>query len=313
MAVISVTTFSFFPQNLFTVSNRLPTAIGPSISLREDNTWGRRQFVSRSGSVRNRQTPSTDLSNTTLPPNSITNVPSIASGSDPGTPQLTTPTDGTVGSHSAVTMTLAMYLEAFADNPFATNCWLLAPEGQEEAVVIDPGFSPDRVKGLLRAAGKRPVAVLATHGHYDHVGAVAELCGTELPFYIHKGDEQAMVDPVAWGAGMPVPIATPQDMRTFTEGEVLELAGLSLEVIHTPGHTPGSSCFKVDGLLFSGDLVFRGAIGRYDFPNASAEDMWASLRRFLALPDELDVYPGHGDTTTVELERRTNPFLRNLA
>ena len=210
-------------------------------------------------------------------------------------------------------MTPAMYLEAFADNPFATNCWLLALEGQEEAVVIDPGFSPDRVRALLTESGKRPVAVLATHGHYDHVGAVAELCGTELPFFIHKDDEQAMVDPVAWGSGMPVPIATPRDMRTFTEGDVLELAGLSLEVMHTPGHTPGSSCFKVDGLLFSGDLVFRGAIGRYDFPNASAEDMWASLRRFLALPDELDVYPGHGDTTTVELERRTNPFLRNLA
>jgi hydroxyacylglutathione hydrolase len=206
-----------------------------------------------------------------------------------------------------------MYLEAFADNPFSTNCWLLAAEDQEEAVVIDPGFSPDRLKNLLVAAGKRPVAVLATHGHYDHVGAVAELCGTELPFFIHKDDELAMVDPLGWGAGMPVPIATPRDMRTFTEGDVLELAGLSLEVMHTPGHTPGSSCFRVDGLFFSGDLVLRGAIGRYDFPNASAEDMWASLRRFLALPDDLDVYPGHGDTTTVELERRTNPFLRNLA
>ena len=206
-----------------------------------------------------------------------------------------------------------MYLEAFADNPFATNCWLLAAEGREEAVIIDPGFSPDRLRALLDAAGKRPVAVLATHGHYDHVGAAAELCGNELPFYIHKDDEQAMVDPVAWGAGMPVPIATPQDVRTFSEGDVLEPGGLSLEVMHTPGHTPGSSCFRVDGLLFSGDLVFRGAIGRYDFPNASAEDMWASLRRFLALPDDLDIYPGHGDTTTVELERRTNPFLVNLA
>lgn len=206
-----------------------------------------------------------------------------------------------------------MYLEAFADNPFATNCWLLALEGHEEAVVIDPGFSPDRVKALLRAAGKRPVAVLATHGHYDHVGSAAEFCGTELPFYIHKDDEQAMVDPQAWGAGMPIPVQTPHDVRTFSEGDVLELAGISLDVLHTPGHTPGSSCFRAGDLLFSGDLVFRGAIGRYDFPNSSAQDMWASLGRFLALPDDLDVHPGHGDATTVELERRTNPFLRNLA
>jgi glyoxylase-like metal-dependent hydrolase (beta-lactamase superfamily II) len=210
-------------------------------------------------------------------------------------------------------MAHAMYLEVFADNPFATNCWLLAAEGREEAVVIDPGFSPDRVNALLHGAGKRPVAALATHGHYDHVGSAAELCGTELPFYIHKDDEQAMVDPQAWGAGMPVPIATPSDLRTFSDGDVIEVAGIPLEVLHTPGHTPGSSCFRAPDLFFSGDLVFRGAIGRYDFPNSSADDMWASLARFLTLPGDLDVYPGHGDATTVELERRTNPFLRNLA
>jgi len=131
--------------------------------------------------------------------------------------------------------------------------------------------------------------VLATHGHYDHVGSAAEFCGTELPFYIHKDDEQAMVDPQAWGAGMPIPVQTPNDMRTFSEGDVLELAGIALEVLHTPGHTPGSSCFRADDLFFSGDLVLRGAIGRYDFPNASAEDMWTSLRRFLASPGRFDV------------------------
>jgi hydroxyacylglutathione hydrolase len=210
-------------------------------------------------------------------------------------------------------MARVMFLEAFSDNPFATNCWLLALEGSEEGVVIDPGFSPERVKALLSAAGKHPVAVLATHGHYDHVGSAAEFCGTELPFYIHKADELAMSDPVAWGAGMAVPIATPEDMRTFSEGDVLEFAGFSLEVMHTPGHTPGSSCFRSGDLIFTGDLVFKGSIGRYDFPNANAEDMWTSLRRFLTLPDDLDVHPGHGDSTTVELERRTNPFLRDLA
>jgi glyoxylase-like metal-dependent hydrolase (beta-lactamase superfamily II) len=206
-----------------------------------------------------------------------------------------------------------MYLEAFAENPYDTNCWLLALEGRDEAVIIDPGFEPARVRRLLSAAGKRPVAALATHGHHDHVGAAAELCGTELPLYIHKDDELALVDPAAWGAGFPAPAATPADMRTFSEGDVLALAGLSIEVMHTPGHTPGSSCFRIEGLLFSGDLVFRGAIGRFDFPNSSAEDMFASLRRFLALPDALDVRPGHGDPTTVGAERATNPFLLQLA
>jgi hydroxyacylglutathione hydrolase len=206
-----------------------------------------------------------------------------------------------------------MYLEAFADNPFATNCWLLALEGREEAVVVDPGFEASRVRRLLEAAGKRPVAALATHGHYDHVGAAAEFCGDELPLYIHEEDRLALVDPMAWGAGVSPPVATPTDLRTFVDGEVLDLAGLSLEVMHTPGHTPGSSCFRAAELLFSGDLVFRSAIGRYDFPNSSAQAMFASLRRFLALPDELDVYPGHGEATTVGMERAANPFLRQLA
>jgi hydroxyacylglutathione hydrolase len=206
-----------------------------------------------------------------------------------------------------------MFLEAFSDNPFGTNCWLLSAEGNDEAVVIDPGFEARRILSLLERARKRPVAVLATHGHYDHVGAAADVCGDEVPFFIHQDDALAMTDSAAWGAGMPIPIATPKDLRPFSDGEVLEFAGLSLQVLHTPGHTPGSSCFQSSELLFSGDLVFLGAIGRYDFPNSSASDMFASLRRFLSLPDPLPVHPGHGDSTTVAIERANNPFLRRLA
>src|SRR5438874_3207782 len=206
-----------------------------------------------------------------------------------------------------------MYLEAFSDNPFDTNCWLLALEGREEALVVDPGFFPDRVRELLRAAGKRPVAVLATHGHYDHVGSAAALCGSELPLYIHKDDELALTDPQTWGAGFVTEAAgRPEHVRTLSDGDVLDVAGFSLEVLHTPGHTPGSICFKGWDFIFTGDLVFRGAIGRSDFPNSSAEDMDVSLRRFLALPDGLAAHPGHGQDTTVGFERATNPFLRHL-
>ena len=206
-----------------------------------------------------------------------------------------------------------MFLEAFSDNPFGTNCWLLSADGNDDAVIIDPGFEAPRVLSLLRDAGKRPVVALGTHGHYDHVGAAADVCGDDIPFFIHEDDALAMTDPQAWGSGMPVPISVPKHLRTFSDGEVLEFAGLAFEVVHTPGHTPGSSCFRIPDLLFSGDLVFRGAIGRYDFPNSSTADMFASLRRFLSLPDPLPVYPGHGDPTTVALERATNPFLRRLA
>jgi len=205
-----------------------------------------------------------------------------------------------------------MYLEVFSDNPFATNCWLLANEGSDEAVVIDPGFYPERVLALLAAAGKRPAAVLATHGHIDHIGASAGVCGSAAPFFIHKEDELALTDPVAWGAGFPVPAVAPNDVRTLSDGDVIDAAGLALEVLHTPGHTPGSVCFRLPDLVFSGDLVFRGSIGRSDFPNSSSEAMVRSLRRFLDLPDRLAVYPGHNEPTAVGAERASSPFLRQL-
>src|SRR5205823_2020787 len=157
-----------------------------------------------------------------------------------------------------------------------------------DAVIVDPGFFPERVRTLVAAAGKRPVAVLATHGHYDHVGAVAEVCGSELPLYIHKDDELALTDPEGWGAGYPAPApGRPGDVRTVSDGEVIDAAGFELEVVHTPGHTPGSVCFRFDGSVFTGDLVFRGSIGRSDFPNSDPRRMTASLRRFLTLSDDL--------------------------
>src|SRR5947208_12488015 len=205
-----------------------------------------------------------------------------------------------------------MYLEVHSDNPFDTNCWLIAAERSDEALVVDPGFQPDEVRALLERAGKRPVAVLATHGHFDHIGSAGAFCGDDVPFYIHEADQLALTDPGAWGSGFPTPPAPVKDVRTITDGDVIELGGFRIEVLHTPGHTPGSVCFRTDGWLFSGDLVFRGAIGRYDFPNSSATDMERSLRRFLELDDPLPVYPGHGPDTSVGHERRTNPFLLEL-
>jgi len=205
-----------------------------------------------------------------------------------------------------------MYLEVFADNPFDTNCWLLSADGTDEAVVVDPGFAPQRVRGMLETVGKRPVAVIATHGHWDHVGEAGAFCGDSLPLYIHEADALALTDPGAWGAETPRPVAPAKDVRTLTDGDVLMLGGVPLEVIHTPGHTPGSVCFAADGFVFSGDLVFRGAIGRSDFANSSAEDMRKSLHAFLELPDEFDVHCGHGPDTSVGHERTTNPFLLEL-
>src|SRR5438034_7118847 len=124
-----------------------------------------------------------------------------------------------------------MYLEVFADNPYATNCWLLAADGGDEAVVVDPGFFADHVHELLTAAGKRPVAVLATHGHYDHVGAAAEFCGGEIPLYIHEADERALTDPVGWGSGFATPVGRPGDVRTVSDGEGVPVGGFEVQVI----------------------------------------------------------------------------------
>jgi hydroxyacylglutathione hydrolase len=207
-----------------------------------------------------------------------------------------------------------MFLNVFSANPFATNCWAVSADGSDEAVVVDPGFEPERVQEMVRRAGRRLVAVLATHGHADHIAAVPQVCAPGVPLYIHEADELALTDQRAWGSGMPLDAdLRPEEVRVLADGDVLEFAGFRIKVMHTPGHTPGSACYLTDGFIFGGDLVFHGSIGRHDFPNSSESDMRSSLRRFLTLPDSLVVYPGHGPETTVGVERISNEFLVSLA
>ena len=208
-----------------------------------------------------------------------------------------------------------MWRDLFDRNPYGTNCWLLAADGSDEAVVVDPGFEPAAVHALLESAGRRPCAVLLTHAHVDHAMAAGEFSGDGVPVFVHPADALAFSDPEAWAAGFANPLHPVKDLRTIADGEVLRLGGLAIEVLHTPGHTPGHCIFRTDAddaILLSGDLVFAGAIGRSDFPNSSPADMAASLRRFLELPDTLPVLPGHGPITGVGRERASNPFLRDL-
>jgi hydroxyacylglutathione hydrolase len=214
-----------------------------------------------------------------------------------------------------------MLIAGFPAGYFQTNCYLVAPGPHAEAVVVDPG--QDALPGIEDLCARhdlRPVAALLTHGHLDHVWSVAPLAGArDIPAFIHPDDRHLLSDPLA-GFGPEarasfggLELQEPDDVRELADGQVLQLAGLQLTVDHTPGHTRGHVTFRAPGTLLAGDLVFAGSIGRTDLPGGSMDEMLASLAsRFLTLPDETEVLPGHGPQTTVGRERAGNPFLVDL-
>ncbi|MFY9867727.1 MAG: MBL fold metallo-hydrolase [Trebonia sp.] len=218
-----------------------------------------------------------------------------------------------------------MLVTGFPAGAFAANCYIVAPAPGEECVIIDPGQDAERgIEELLARYRLKPVAVLITHGHIDHVWSVGPVCGAKgIPAWIHPADRGLLADPasgLALNVGQElfggITFTEPDDVRELTDGAALELAGVQLTVGHVPGHTPGSVTFRggADDLdaLFSGDLLFAGSIGRTDLPGGDHATMLKSLARTLTLPDETVVLPGHGPQTTVGAERRTNPFLTGL-
>jgi hydroxyacylglutathione hydrolase len=223
-------------------------------------------------------------------------------------------------------------ITGFPAGAFAANCYLVAPAPGEECVIIDPGQGAEPgIEDLLARYRLKPIAVLLTHGHVDHIWSVAPVCGARnIPAYIHPDDRALLSDP---GRGLSlsakqqflggtVTFSEPDDVRELTDGATLTLAGVELTVSHTPGHTMGSVTYRGGepdspgrpGLdaLFSGDLLFAGSIGRTDLPGGDDRAMARSLSRTLTLPDETVVLPGHGPRTTIGDERQANPFLAGL-
>jgi hydroxyacylglutathione hydrolase len=221
-------------------------------------------------------------------------------------------------------------IAGFPAGPWGTNCYVAATGPGAECVVIDPGKdAADGVAEVVREHRLKPVAVLVTHGHIDHMWCVAPVAGTyDATAWIHPDDRHLLADPMAGMSretsqmllGGDYEFAEPDDVRELTDLQELELAGLRFVVDHTPGHTEGSVTFRspydrddVSEVMFSGDLLFAGSIGRTDLPGGDHAAMLRSLAdKVLTLPDDVVVLPGHGEQTSIGRERATNPFLLDL-
>jgi len=204
---------------------------------------------------------------------------------------------------------------------FETNCWVVAPGPDGPCVVIDAPPEPDAIAARLEHHRLEPVALLTTHGHLDHVGGIGHLVERyPMPVYVHDLDRRHVLDPGPQARMMirgEFDFPEPPDVRSLDDGDVLELAELRFTAVHTPGHTPGSTCFlladasPIEGdLLFSGDHLFAGSVGRTDLPGGSWDDLMRSMReKIMGLPPETRVAPGHGPETTIGRELAVNPFL----
>jgi hydroxyacylglutathione hydrolase len=217
-------------------------------------------------------------------------------------------------------------ITGFPSDATATNCWVVAPAAGEQCVVIDPGIGVSRhLDDVIAEQLLHPVAVLLTHGHFDHTFSVLPVCqARDVPAYIHPADRGQLADPWS-GVGVPVgtplfgslTFAEPDDVRELGDGDKVSVAGMDFAVRHAPGHSPGCVVFGLSGaddaVVFSGDVLFAGSIGRVDLPGGSMSQMEASLRDvILPMDDATIVHPGHGPTTTIARERATNPYLQGL-
>ena len=193
-------------------------------------------------------------------------------------------------------------LKPLALGAYQTNCYLVWDENSSACVVIDPGYEPDTVLAEAKKLNKEIAAVLLTHGHFDHVGGVKELAAeTDCKVYLNEAD---LSMPPQMTAG---PLYYTD---TYSEGDFVEAAGLTFKVLHTPGHTPGSVCLMCENALFSGDTLFWGSCGRTDLPGGNWAAIRKSLLRLAELSGDYDVYPGHGDATTLSFERKMNPYMQ---
>lgn len=210
-----------------------------------------------------------------------------------------------------------MILERLEVGPLAVNCYIIGSKEGGEAAVIDPGGNPDDIMSVLETYGlsKNLRYILATHGHFDHIGAAQRLKElTSAHFLIHRGDLELLdsLDEQASYFGCQA-VDRPSVDMFVEDGDEIVIGDIILQVAHTPGHSRGGVCYITEGKAFVGDTLFAGSVGRTDFPGCSFEELVASIqKKLMCLEDAVEVYPGHGPPTTIGEERRSNPFLASL-
>ncbi len=206
-------------------------------------------------------------------------------------------------------------VEVFPLGPLMANCYLVYETATGSSIIVDPGW-PDGVEDVAKRVRELNLdvkAIIATHGHFDHVLGVDKLkleLGREAPFLIHSNDE--VLVKIAGKMSrevLGVYIEPPEPDDNLDEGDAIKLGDIELAVWHTPGHSPGSICLVASRVVFTGDLIFRGSVGRTDIPLGSWNQLVQSLERILRLPNHTVLYPGHGEPTTIEYEKRRNPFI----
>lgn len=213
---------------------------------------------------------------------------------------------------------MPLQIHTIVSEPFAENSYILWQDGRTDAVVIDPGFEPDLILAFLAERELKLAAIINTHGHVDHIAGNADMkqAFPDAPILVGENDAILLTDSIVnMSAAFGLPVTSPPADRLLKEGDRLDFAGIAMEVFDVPGHSPGHVVYLIRETkpytVLGGDVLFRGSVGRVDFPGGSMEQLKDNIERVLwPLPPDTIVYPGHGPVTTVGHEKRTNPYLR---